>query len=786
MKRYLLIMIALFTLGQVCRAQSTYLTSGQVLKSENIEKSSGAKKKRFPRHAPGETQSYWVAGKAYFNKYGQFDVSQLTDKNYQVQVTFNGTQVSFDGLINLDGFTVTNTSTITGVYDAANKTITISTPEYVQGKPISGYTSIGTINYQGQEVGLKLFAGTFSETPNAQGQYGLSTVNELVFDVNDDLSVLTPQTGYGAYGFYTESEGSAGFLNFFKSADFYKMNDDPHLLATDTIKFKGASVTVGATLTREIMLSNFGKNGTDYTVNIQGEGLTLYASDHIDGAKTSVYKLEFRPIEDGDYTGTITFIAMNGSTAKTVVKATVSEAPDFSPIVKNGNIVFSFEDDYPFVITDTITGSPVAVSTNSEISDATTSTLNANITIPQGKTGILSWKGISRSMQPNGIKIFVDGDELYNNIYKYNGIYGIDDISNSIALSEGNHTVQFVNEIMLNWHIIGGKGELKSYLWDFNVQLKDATSNAAYQKDDAADFGRHYLDKFAVTDTATVVLLNTGSQPLKVTGFQGDGNFSGVVDNVEAEYTAALPVKILFTASAAGNYAADVVVNTTAGNFTVHCKSSVEPIINDYSPIVKQGEFSFNTSLDHPFTVAGDSAYSSIAYFNMTKNEKPVSWLEASFRVPEGKSGILSWIGHNSSSNYTVFMGDSVHNDGTIITIDGTIENKYASVVDASSSTFQERNLKFGPGLHKVKFLYRKRYSKIDKGILDRFLIRNLSLELINANGIEGVSNSEKEIVRTEIFSVSGERLGALRKGLNLVRLTYSDGTSATRKIMKE
>ena len=779
MKEKLLSLIVLFTVGEMTKAQEL-LPASQVLKVENKTMTVN----KAPKKADDTAEpNFWVQAKAHYDEYGRFNASQLSDYSYKANVTFDGTDVTIDGIVNLDNYSVTSTTSIKGVYDADKKTITISTPSYSEGKPLDDYTQIATINYFGSEVRLMLFAGEFKYIPS-NGQYGLETENKLVFDVSDDMTTLSPRTGYGAYGFNTWNSSPAGFLNFFKTASWMEIGDEARLIITpELMELKGQNITVGATISREFQLNNIGKSTTEYDCIVSGKDLKVYASDKISGMGTGNYRLEFTPTKAGEMEGYVEFTATNGSKARMTIKAEVAEAPDFSKIVKNGEVTFCMDEDDPFVLDEEITGFPVAVSTNDKTSNST-STLHCIADVPAGKTGVLSWKGQSSSMQPNGAYIIVNDDYVFDNIYAHSGVLGVDDIANTVVLPEGDNLITFVNNIMMNWYEYGMCDEpFRTYIYDLDFQLFDTEKNAAMLKNNSVDMGRHFVDRYAITDTATIILLNLGSEPLKVTGFKADGAFSGVVDNMEAEYATELPVKLLFTADKAGEYEGNVVIETTAGEFTVNCKASAENIIYDYSPVVTEGEFSFNTSMLHPFNIDGHTATSSIAYAEDTYNEGVMtSWLEAQFIVPEGKIGTLSWDGNNSSADYFIYMENKQHNDGTIITIDGTIVQDYAGEMDASSTTFDEADLTFNPGLHKVHFLYRKIYP--DPEGLDRFRLRDLTLKLTDVSGINSVSEG-KTIVNKEIFSASGEKLNTLGNGVNIVRETYSDGTTATRKVIR-
>lgn len=50
-------------------------------------------------------------------------------------------------------------------------------------------------------------------------------------------------------------------------------------------------------------------------------------------------------------------------------------------------------------------------------------------------------------------------------------------------------------------------------------------------------------------------------------------------------------------------------------------------------------------------------------------------------------------------------------------------------------------------------------------------------------NAIEAV-NTDANVVKTEIFSLSGKRLNNIQKGVNIVKETMADGTQKTHKII--
>ncbi|MGI6223146.1 MAG: hypothetical protein ACOYJG_06030 [Prevotella sp.] len=767
MKKTLLMLIALFTVGQMCRAQQPLV--GKPLKA-NAQKPT-------VRQADTDGEAYWVDAQSYYGETGLIDFNNGTKHQYKASIAIDGTDVTINDLMDFSNYKITSTTPLKGTYDATNKTITIQTPVYQETASPDEYTQYGKMTYFGTECDIVLFAGNFADEPDETGQYPLYTVSELVFDVSDDLSTLTPRTGFGCFAFTSEDGQNYGFLDYYKTATLTKMQDEASLyFDPETVTFSGASVTVGAQLKKAVTLINKGKADAEYTANVYGDDIQFAAHTSIPGGSSQTNYVMFNPQTAGVHTGHIDII-VDGNVAATLnIVDTVSEAPDFSQIVLNGDIAFSFGENFPYVITDTITGSPVAVSTNA--GSSTQSDLYANVTVPEGKVGMLSWKGMSHGSYGNGIFIMLDGDEnqIFSNRYAH-GMSGSfdDDISNTVVLTSGSHQVHFNNYTNMDWN---NTGEYKSYVYDFDFQNFAQQSDNATLKSENLDFGDHYFDKLSALDTLKAVLVNLGSNSLKVNSIKGDGVFSGIVPTATAAFGEDLSVEILYNASGLGQNEGDVVISTSAGDFTVHCTGNNVALPTDYQPIVTKGDFSFNTSSNYPFAVDGNKAYNATTQMERTDDSSMDSWLEASFEIPEGKVGKLSWTGHNSSYEFFIFMNDTVLTSGTMIVIDGQYTKQFAGEdVDCSSSCFDDSQLTFAPGRHSIRWIYQKRDYKPKYD--DRVDISNLALDV--TTGINGVM-SDNQPVRVEVFSANGIRQNGLTRGVNIVKTTYSDGTVKTEK----
>ena len=196
-------------------------------------------------------------------------------------------------LVNLGNFEATSTSPLEGTYDSAAKTITINTPEYDSERAVSDYTHYGDVSYFGYDCSIVLFAGEFSTKPDKNGQYALETTDKLVFDVSDDLSTITPRTGFGLWVFDKKTASSFGCVKFYQggTVGIEKMPDEAKLaFVPSSVHFEGPNVTVGTILKRSIRLVNKGLKATDYTGRVDGDDLKLAVYQSIDaGSVQEVY-----------------------------------------------------------------------------------------------------------------------------------------------------------------------------------------------------------------------------------------------------------------------------------------------------------------------------------------------------------------------------------------------------------------------------------------------------------------------------------------------------------------
>ena len=772
MRKILLVMIAIFAMGGMCKA---------------------------------EEMEYWLTADSYqdYDFGWGFNINHIEKRSYPVTINIEGDKVTIKGLVDMLGvYKSMTTYEVEGKYDASKKTITISCPRYNSTKTeVENYTKLANGKAYGGNYSILLAAGEYDGTKDSNDKYVRVSKDQLVFTVSDDLQTLTAQNSFGGiiYGDFTKKPTGEN-VEYLTNAVIKKLNaNDCIKVCPESTTFTGNAIKVGTQQKGELLISNVSSTATNYTISIKGDGLTLNRFNpdtqktidddlHLDAKGTNVYELYFVPKNEGTCSAKIIITDEKGNKTEAKITAeNVKPSKDLSAIVKNGDFTFSDGDDgtSPFEISNDIIGKPVAVSTNTGHNSA--SVLNVAFTIPQGKKGVFSWKGISSTMDPDVIYISQNGKEIYKNLYFSSGAVNDDDISNAILLEAGDYTFTFKYDMQIDWNhqtedgAVNYETPLRAYLYDFNLDMFDMqVFGATLIGENEINLGATYVDKQPVTLTKTVKVLNSGMWEANIMSVKNSEHFSVTIPKegvISGDY---LLVPITFKGENPFDYEETVSFTMPGGNvISLNCKASITDIPVDYSPIVTEGNFSFNTSMDFPFQVSGNSAKSSLD--GVEHSEKILeSWLEATFEVPEGKKGTLSWDGHNSSNTWFEFSGIKTFTDGTRIFIDGKeVKDFNGTDADASSTLFDEDDVTFAAGIHTIKFLYQRKESKAAG--TDRFKISNLALTLADdATSINNV-NANAANGMTEIYNVNGVRLNQLQKGLNIIK---KDG-KVTKMIVK-
>lgn len=693
---------------------------------------------------------YWQTAKSIYDSRGDVNVDNGCTRNFGTRVVIDGTKATIYGLVNLYYMEVDKEYPVEGVYDNRAGTITITGTEFIPNQTLDKYIKLADI-YDGvneTEYTLCLIAG------DVNGRGDVTTENELVLKVSDDMKTVTSMTGYGAYAFNPDGS-TAGFYDYYKSSSWNQAQETVSLgFSSESIAFSGQFVADNMPVKEQVNLFNAGSVDAEYTITTSSDELTVTpASGTVEGCSNKPLTVTLNATNPGMFEGYVR--ATSGSNSIEIpVKVNVQTKPDYTRIVNitSKPMTFSMSPVYPFVLGE-YNGRTVAMATNKGAGDNTESWFTCNIDIPEGKTGVFSWNAVMQNKQPNTLYVLLDGEPIKYDMYRPN--LNPFDMSGAVALTEGHHEVTFDQDITIDWVAKGYHEIADSYVWGLNLKYYDAQDDKAVIVSNGVDFGKTYYDNMPVKMTSEVTVLNLGRNPLSITGVETNGNFSGIVPTQTAPTGGEIAVPLVWTASAVGGDAAVVTIHTSGGDVSVNCRAEAVALPYDYSQLVKEGEFSFNTDMEWPFVIseAGKYAYNSTSKADI--DGITWSWLEASFEVPEGKVGRISWDAYNDSEDLYVFMNKPSMISGTQFTIDGANEALAAGINThcGSAEVYSKEKLMFSPGIHNVKFNYKKTGNE-EKRVFgdDRLKLFELGLELLDLEDNEGTCSADKAEFVNDVF----------------------------------
>lgn len=719
----LLLMLMSFLSFQPASAQGKYKLMRLHEPADSVEQPIRlAKKKGDTKFTAPKAEAAYPGDEYLMRAYSMFDPQtgdnifieggKLTTYPVYIQFDDNSGEAKITNLIN-----ISSPSTITGIWDKEASTITVNTPQYWTDPN----TDCAIIGKDG-EYNLFLQSGDV---------YGIGyweSYNTLVMDVSSDRSTITPRQDFAAcflvYDDYFGSYYDGGFYTVYFDGKMFKKGQGPNIIADrETLDF--GRCFVGGTVEKTIGIINTGTEAADYVVDAAGDGLSIEnPSGNLGSGESAAINIKFTPKEAKEFTGTIIVSTDNGDNTINVV-ANVEAMPDYKKITSEGSDIVTYTTslDYPWLLTDTIEQQTVAVTTN-QGEGMTSSTLYATVTVPQGKKVVASWDAVYDPRFSSYDEFHVDCDDKNVVIYDEQGEQNV---KGSVEIAPGSHTLSFSykKDLMVNTGAVK-YGKDYVYLRDLKYQIVDYKAADASISSDNLDMRRYFLNLDTVEDAdSSITIKNEGSDSLIIKGIKNSTNFSATVSKDKLGEFESVPVKITFLANAVGTYQGDVTLQTSAGDYTIHCKAVVETPY-DYSKIVDEGDFLFISDRDIPFVVDGNTTYN--GNDNPNDSIESYSSLGCFFTVPQGKIGVLRWEG-------TV---DGTDDDYAMFTIDDAL---YAEVLEGDSVDGSYRIATpaltyLKPGMHYVVFAFCTNGDGKAK-LTNRYTISHLKLQLFdNLNGV--------------------------------------------------
>ena len=671
-----------------------------------------------------DTISYFTAAQSYYAGYS-FNADGGDVKTYHVGVAVNGNQVTFKNFFNLynpNSYAPNVEYDMTGTYDATAKTITIPAStsfanatvvgdlmNYYKGTLIAGQISeegkitpdenlvlyvdgdFDRIYSKGQVIGVAMW------TPDGSTNYGVSSSSALL----KEISINLPKEG-------------SDLLLFQKSLNF-------------------GSTYPSTPITRTATIVNVGNEACDYAMDISSDPEDAFTtnalSGTIEGQGRKDITFTFTTSTIGDAEGLASIESeSNDNPFNIQLTGTILPPPDFSPIVLRGNFDFGADLNYPFSLSE-IEGKQVACSYSLQRA-RTSSTLDATFTIPEGKLGKVSWKGVYEGSAYYAGGIMVDD---FSSAYKiYNTTY--EDASETIEFAPGKHTIRFQYDCYSNVQDATVAESSRYYIWDLALDLTDLQDNAAILKDSLADIGFSVISNDGkATGTDNIVITNKGKNDLKLISVASDNQEFGASTKIEPVATMKdLVIPVTLSTTTPGDKTANLTIKTSAGTFKATAKAIVFAQ-QDFSKVVSEG-FEYMTVENDPhlpYIIDGDSAYNANASYN--DETAGTSKITFNFSIPDGKLGIVSWDG------YTFDQG-SYNGDFGILEINTPrifyTLSKFATG-DASSKSYAEVRendptfLNFVPGDHAISFEYSRNGDGMKTG-KSMFSFKNFKLHVID------------------------------------------------------
>lgn len=727
---------ALTAVSTAIPVMSSALNGGRLVKAERLQSEKTVfKPKKTAARIQTQGTPYWQTAKSIYNEMGKTDLQNGLTREFGTHIEIEGETARIYGLVDVNysgNFEIDEEFAVEGVYNERYGTITVSATDYDPERPLEEYNRLANIYspYDEMSYTVVLIAGDCNERDE------ITTSEELVFDISDDMSTIRAKKGFGAYAFTPEGEGKA-FVDFYQTSKIEKAPEKTVLKTNiDNISFVGQFVAAGMPVVERFNLMNAGAVDGSFKVTTTSPLLKAIPEEgNIGGCETQLFTVTFSPEEPGMFNGKI-IIESAGQTVEVNVSTQVRETPDYTRIVKAGSQPMEFEMSpvYPFVISN-VDGKTVAESINNGEGNNTESWFKCILDVPAGQIGVFSWQAVQECQQPNTLAVLLDGVRVKDEMYRPNTEPY--DMSGALVITQGRHEIIFVNVISMDWSIYGEFQ--RSYVWDLDFDLMEAKDDNAALVNENVDFGETYFDSLSVRMDSEVTVLNTGKNPLKVLSITSDGNIDGSVPDISVPSGAEIKVPLVWTASAVGEDKGTVTIHTTGGDLKVDCSGLAVALPYDYSTIVSEGDFSFNTGRDWPFKPndKGTYAYNTTSHADI--NGITWSWLEASFDVPEGKVGHLSWDAKNESEDIFIFMETPSLISGTLFTIDGGNERMVGGLETpcTSSDLYTPTELTFRPGRHTVKFNYKKTGNE-DKFVFGKDMLQLFDIALRLTDSSEG------------------------------------------------
>lgn len=729
--------------------------------SKVIKKKISANQHPYLKVTPGYTQ-WMVETKSNFDKDFKFSFDEGRTYEYSAEVQISGNKARIKGLFDLWYDDVEKEYVLEGTYDQRSGLITIPVKRFdSENTDMKGYVKAAEMYSLTNNNPYTLVV--FSGDMNQDG--GLNTQEGLQFSVSDDMDCITSRSGFGLYAF-DENGKPMAFYDYYKKCTM-RLPQDGSMISTTTsnIDFAGFFICNDMEQKTSLNLINKGKEKANVNISVSSKDISVSpASFTIESGERRPIVISLNPSEPGRFDEDITFLTDEGQKLMVHIGCDVFERPDYTLITTNGKefIDYQMSPVYPFVIEET-DGLTVAKSINKGSNSQ--SWFSATVNIPDGKTGILRYKGFQVDKQPNGFIGTLDKEQIYNYSYKSSS-YKPMSIDGTVIIPQGKHEVAFIHSTVNEWFEYTG---IQGYvaIQDINLEVVENQEHNAVIDTQEIVFDKAWHDNLSTIRKKAVRIFNSGTSGLRVLSAESTGNFTAEIPRQSVQTGGYIDVPLQWTVNKVGSDSGEVNIHTNAGDFIVKCSGTAEAIPADFHKVSTKGNLSFDTSNEYPFIYNENRGY---LYNSSSKAETDGivnSWLDIMFEVPQGMIGQLSWDAYNDSEELFGFMGSEYLVSGTSFSIDGKKEICIGGVgVHCSSEDiFKPEELSFKPGRHSLRINYKKTSSDPEYVYGDdRVKLYEIGLDLTSDGDVKGYATPD-------FCNFKGQEIPMGKKGYQLVEL---------------
>ena len=485
--------------------------------------------------------------------------ANLSTQNFTTRFTFSSDgEVLIENLMNLPADKYASAAPLRATVTDDNK-IVLETPRSKENKWVLG-ERIDDFYGSDMPIWAVLVTGDFDA---ANGWLYDTNSDKVVFTINEDTTMITPDRGFGAMDVY--EFGTQYLMLYYVDAAYVIPEEKGVFVCADTIAVPRRHVGEKAQL--ELLITNNG-----------GVKSTVYAETDLPDEfafETAALEIEalggrdtlcvtFTAAEAGEFVKSIRLYDDTGWEKRVYFAGEVLPPIDYSDIVTEGKelITWSTSEEYPW---DVILGE--AFSTNVGVGNSS-SWLTATFTVPENYIAMLAYEGmVSCGMDD---KLTVTFNDETPKTYQGSFFSAVCEYKEERNLEAGEYNIVFdyVKDAMNN------SGDDRAMLKNVKLKVIELKDDNVLMDVDTVDFG---LVQSKQEARAQVTITNVGRNDFSITEVvSNDTIFGGVAPETSIATLESMTVELTVVAPRDGSYEGIVTLRTTAGDLPIVVKAEAE------------------------------------------------------------------------------------------------------------------------------------------------------------------------------------------------------------------